>query len=236
MITDTLNEQSRSHDPSLSAFCRFVLEHMSEFPDMSVDEIAQGCFVSRGQISKLIHKLNYAGMEEFKDDVRDYNHSLSEKPACLNTENDLLLYLKQEEKAVHTLSENFPYEKLQELIQKIREADTIYIFGHGDTRVHCLHLLNILQAKGRKAVLLEAHYAEVPFYQANDLLLILSCTGSSFRYHPSMMHRILKAPVSKILLTCGKAEQAVNTILLPSAAGLEEVTMRTFLDCIGRTL
>ena len=50
------------------SICKYIKDNILEIQNMSIDEIAEGCFVSKSMISKFTKKLGYETFKDFKYD------------------------------------------------------------------------------------------------------------------------------------------------------------------------
>ena len=74
MIDSKLNDILNSYDCNDSAYVisDYIKKNMKKIPNMSIGEVSQACFVSKGQISKFVKKLGYESYSDFKDASIDY--------------------------------------------------------------------------------------------------------------------------------------------------------------------
>ena len=63
-INDILNSQVESS--SLSALCLFLKDNIKMIPQLTIQDIAKACHISKGQVSKCIKMLDYKNYEEFR--------------------------------------------------------------------------------------------------------------------------------------------------------------------------
>lgn len=68
MIDSKLNDILNSYDCNDSAYVisDYIKKNMKEIPVRSIGEVAEACFVSKGQISKFVKKIGYESYFDFK--------------------------------------------------------------------------------------------------------------------------------------------------------------------------
>ena len=61
-----------NRDSTNEVICRFMMNHLLEIPQMSVNEIADACFTSHPSIIRFTRELGFEGMADFKYNVQNY--------------------------------------------------------------------------------------------------------------------------------------------------------------------
>lgn len=208
MIVDKLNDiiNGNNESSTIINLCIFIKENITTINDMTIDEIASACFMSKGQVSKCIRKLDYKNYEEFKYACNDYNDSLITRTGIFKHEYTLKQNIEQYTNSyINTLLNILPvinYSLLQELTNDIINSHKIYVYGHGDVRTVCYMMQRELNTMNKSVIICDVDYVKKYHYQDSDLLIMLSTNGQTFHYHKRIVSRILKEQVSKWLITC----------------------------------
>ena len=70
VLSDYLKRSNK--DSTNEVICRFLMNHLMEIPEMSVNEIADACYTSHPSIIRFTKELGYDGFADFKYNVQDY--------------------------------------------------------------------------------------------------------------------------------------------------------------------
>lgn len=189
---------------------------------MTIDEIAQSCHTSKGQISKYVKQLGYSGMKDLKDACND---SCSGFQRTNNPLYDLNIpaveqYCTETDLLIHSLQysmQHFDSRKTQELINDLHTSKKIYVYGHGHTNSICSYIQTELSARGKNVVICDVDFSKTYKFQPEDLLLILSIDGNTFYYESRVISRIVKCNVNTWLITCNRnLNFSKNTFVIPA--------------------
>lgn len=111
MIDSKLNDILNSYNCNDSAYVisDYIKKNMKEIPVCSIGEVAEACFVSKGQISKFVKKLGYESYFDFKDACIEYLEAQIQKKQIFRRELNL-------EKNVAAFTDQ--YRKMLQFIEK----------------------------------------------------------------------------------------------------------------------
>lgn len=80
-VSDILN--SHSTNTTLVELCSYIKINIHRIPNLNIDDISKESFISKGQISKCIRKLDYENYEVFKNECIQYLDSLTKRKNLL---------------------------------------------------------------------------------------------------------------------------------------------------------
>lgn len=208
MIVDKLNDiiNSYSENSSLKNFCFYVKENIEEIEYMNINQLAKGCYVSKGQISKYTRQLGYNSFAEFKNDCISYKDSLTRKTPFFNRKISLIQNVNNTmigyvQCLKHTMK-RLDYVKLEQLTQDILSSHYVYLYGQGDVRGNCYNIQRELKYLGKSVMILDEKLSKNYKFQENDILIVLSTNGQLFEYNKRRIKKIKEIDVNKWLITC----------------------------------
>lgn len=230
MILDKVNDilNTRNQNDSIYAIAGYIKSHIDEIPFLTIDAVAAGCFVSKGQISKTIRTLGYENYASFKDACRNYVDSLERKSFLFNKAygfpENVALFNQKLSETFQYVTNHLDYATLEKLVNVIGRQKRVYLFAQGDIRSVC-HTIQIeLSRLSISTVICDADFdVDFPLNQ-DDFLLVLSVNGNTFRYSKRITRRIKSLQNTTWLITCNDQLEFPNKCVVPS----NETTLNDF--------
>lgn len=223
MIIDKLNEVLNSVDShtTMYVFCSYVKSHIHEIAYMKIEEVANNCYASKGQISKCAKNLGFNSYLEFKDSCIDYCQSFDAKPVFFSREYDLPQNTKQfahhVSKSITYVGEHINYSHLSHFINDILKSEKVYLYAQGDNRSLCNVIQVELSALYIPVYICDADFMKEYEFNENHVLIILSTNGTIFHLNKRIISRLMKANVKTWLITCNQnMEFSKYTLIVPS--------------------
>ena len=205
---DKLNDVTNSYKKNSTCYILslFFQEHIHEIPYITMDEVAIRTFVSKSQISKYVRYLDYKTYIDFKDACLEYLESLERrrhdfdvydnmKDNILNFTNTMIYFL-------NSLTNSLDYNRLELLIKQLTSANTIYVFAQGDARYLCHQIQTELQVINKNVIICDVDFNHSYDINDNDLLLVLSIDGNTFKYNKRVVKRLEETNGTKWLISC----------------------------------
>lgn len=207
LIMDKLNDVTNSYkkDSTFYLLSLFFQEHIHEIPYITIDEVASRSHVSKSQISKYVRYLDYHNYIDFKDACLEYLESLEHRRYKLSNEKTIkemsIEFIYNIEKLLSSTLRSLDFQNLERLVQDLINTNTIYVFAQGDARYLC-HLLQIeLQLINKNVIICDGDFNQFYGIQKNNLLLVLSVNGNTFKYNQRVVKRIEDVKGKKWLIT-----------------------------------
>lgn len=240
MIVDKLNDIINSYNEkdSLMSLCVYVKENIRIVPQMSIDELAQKTYLSKGQISKSIRLLGYQNFSEFKYACQNYNDSLLRKKRLFNKEKSVKQNCNDvTNKYCHCIqytSNKLDYFVFNQLTKEIIAHPRIYVYAHGDARGNCYNLQRELKYIGISVMIIDEDFSKKYQFCDDDLLIVLSTNGQIFEYNQRILLKIKKLKISKWLITCHeKVIFEGKQLIIPSDnKNYNEYVMKYLIDML----
>ncbi|CAM4136664.1 RpiR family transcriptional regulator [Streptococcus penaeicida] len=152
----------------------FIENNRKTIPNMTSQELADRCFVSRSSISRLLRKLEIDSFAELK-------FLLSQKEKVNQTEEtDFNRLLKRYHRYIDQI---FEKQDLHQLVTLLAQTDKLFVYGTGNAqKMEVESLRQLFSSVGKEVIVFfdkgEYDYVKANFSQ-NDLILLLSFKGES---------------------------------------------------------
>lgn len=208
MLLEKLNDiiNGNEENNTMLILYRYVKEHIGEIPDMTLDELAEKTFISRGQISKSVRRIGYENYNDFRDACRAVVHSLSCDVKLINHKDTLSQsaerFFEGSYHSIHHMLSHLSYDKVNRLLEKLKTAETVYLFGRGDAHLDCYILERGLSRRDITCVLCDAEFHTTYPMKEKDVLLFVSVNGETFHYDARLVKKLEESRADKWLVTC----------------------------------
>ncbi|MGH2117452.1 MurR/RpiR family transcriptional regulator [Aerococcus sp. L_32] len=205
---DKLNDVTNSYKKNSTFYILslFFQEHIHEVPYITMDEIANRTFVSKSQISKYVRYLDYKTYIDFKDACLEYLESLEGRRFDLqrsnNAKDNIVNFTDTMVNGLNTLTNSVDYIRLDLLTEQLAAANTVFVFAQGDVRYLCYQIQIELQVINKNIIICDVDFQHFYNISDNDLLLVLSVNGNTFKYNKRVVKRLEETHGMKWLITC----------------------------------
>ncbi|MDR0298057.1 MAG: MurR/RpiR family transcriptional regulator [Streptococcaceae bacterium] len=153
----------------------WFLSHLSDFGDLTIDEIAKLNFTSKSSISRFIRKIGYEGFAELKYEIKKEHKDKENR----DDNNFMDLQTSDVQRTMNMLKS----EDLTEIISKIIRSNNLYCYGTG-------HLQNIaIKEFSKQMVFLKKWVRHIkaktefditlPNIQPDDFVILVSLSGET---------------------------------------------------------
>ena len=210
MIIDKVNDILNSHstNTTLVELCSYIKMNIHRIPNLNIDDISKECFISKGQISKCIRKLDYENYEEFKNECIQYLDLVTKRKKFMNPqfnfETNVMHFTRDIIENIQYTINHTNLRLIQKLVQDIKNANKVYLYAHGDVRSVCYNIQRELQIYDIQTIICDADFNKDYHFLDNDILIVLSTNGYSFHYNKRIIKRIKESKVDKWLITCNE--------------------------------
>ena len=255
LLNDYLKRSNK--DSTNEVICRFLLDHMTEVSEMSVNEIADACYTSHPSVIRFTRELGFDGFADFKYEVQNYIDEvnagilrISFPVDTQHTDEDFEKSLNEwmEIQKQHIVSSlvGTDREKIIELCKQIHDHRKVVLAGGGLSQV-ILELFRIELARCGKVVTnIGTDFEAIGAYEKEEtMVVLLSMNGLILNYfkrddrHRDLSKIISDNAESSWLLTMKKDLVRVPTnemIVIESEKGSFDVDLNTaivFFEMIG---
>ncbi|MBC2579494.1 MurR/RpiR family transcriptional regulator [Clostridium sp. DJ247] len=153
---------------------KYISKNKSEVTELTCEQLAKNCHVSRTTLLRFCHKLNLKSFAEFKYLLKSQEHS-----NCKNLHIDI----EEACRSYHKIIDEMKKHKYDDICSLIYNAETIYIYGTGNSqKTEAEEFKHIFLSTG-KCVIHLFDLGEVQFMQnkfaSRDLFIIISLSGET---------------------------------------------------------
>lgn len=218
-VNDILN--TTYTNDTYHAICKYIKDHILEIPNMSIDEMADGCFVSKSMISKFTKKLGYETFKDFKYDCEIHCDSIKDMPTTEYKSNDLrenvIEIMDSITNAFRNAVNKIDYEALDTLIEDIDKCSCVVAVGHGASKNICESLQFYFDYIKKPVMIADADFTREVLIEENAIILIISANGNILKYDKRLINRINSLKQKKWLITCNSDIKKIdNIVVIPS--------------------
>lgn len=124
---ELMNRYYRTFSENEKYVCRYIMEHKKDCCQKSIDEFAKECHVSKTMLVRFAKKMLLPGFGELKAMIRlETEENLDSQDKLLDTVTG----------SYHKMIDDFYKRDMTGILEKIRRADRILIYGSGTAQSH----------------------------------------------------------------------------------------------------
>lgn len=173
-IDELVNENYGKLTENDHEIFKYISKNKSEVSELTSEELAKKCHVSRTTLLRFCHKLDLKSFAELKYLLKSQEHT-----------NDQNVNIDIEEacKVYHKIIDEMKQYKYDEICSLIYNAETIYIYGTGNSQKAEAESFKHMFLSMGKCVIDLFDLGEIQFMQskfaAKDLFIIISLSGET---------------------------------------------------------
>lgn len=204
MILNKLNDwlYNTDHDDINHLIARFIKKNLNYISNMTIDEVATGCYVSKAKISNFCKVLGYKNFIEFKDDCA---REVKNKKIVIDRQKENLdLEFKQHiYKSMHAIENNLcriHQSDMDRLVENITKSSHIYLYGGAYSNLLCQYMQCECDILEKEVIVLDEKLKKEYMMSNESLLIVMSVEGHTLN-NQRLLHKIKKYPVNKWLIS-----------------------------------
>lgn len=182
-----IKEAENSFTSTEKNIAEYILEHSADIPYYSAQILAKKSKTSAAAVIRFSKKLGYKGFSELKMSLASSKQNEEENIDIVVEETDDLTTLIQKLCQLNTTTVAKTYQMinanvLQNAINLIKKADTVYLFGVGSSAIVANDLSIKLIRIGKKAISNSDIHVQVTFTECikkNDVAIFISYSGKT---------------------------------------------------------
>lgn len=209
MLMNKLNEclYYTSHDDIDHQIAKYLKRNLASISDMTIDELAKSCYVSKAKVSKFCKTLGYDNFIAFKDDcAREIKaKKLVIKTQRENLEIDYLDHLNQSFKAIETNLALIDKYKIEQLIKDIASAKQIFIYGIAYSKLLAQYLQYESDFLDKEVIVMDEKLIKNYVLKDDSLLIVISVEGRGLS-DQRLSRRLKKYSTNKWIISTDKIE------------------------------
>lgn len=211
MLTNKLNDilNNTPANDIYHIICKYIKDHVLEIPYMSIDEVANGCYVSKSMITKFVKKLGYNSFKEFKQDCEVRLCSIKNDRPFIEIKNEenvnrIKIFSDYLINSFDTAMEQLDDKKVLNLVKDIENCSQIVALGHGMSKMMCEMLQYYLDYLKIPVLVSDSDFNCESQMDKNTLIIVISAKGYLFKYDKRLIYKINQLKQTKWLITCNQ--------------------------------
>ncbi len=203
--------QSEPNDSIDCQIANYLLEHIQDLNDITANDLAQTCQVSKSSISRFTRRVGLNDFYELKHMLHHYQHNLTkfDFTSRSDNENSMIQYIETVSQHIQDLRYMLDFDAIDEITDDIYHYPKVIIAGSLQANSVCLSLQVDLFSSG-KVVQAKVKYTElreiIDKADSQTLIIVLSSTGRFFQRLFVRDQRLLKKDKPKIYLITASAK------------------------------
>ena len=148
---------------------------------MTIDELADACYVSKGKISKFCKNLGYDSFIAFKDDCLKQLSSkkIAVEKQRIGLEIDFINHLHKSLGVIETNLGLLDTKEIDLLVKEISKNKYIFLYGNAYTNLLCHYIQYECDFLDKEVIVLDETLNKDYIMNDNSLLIVLSVEGNS---------------------------------------------------------
>lgn len=248
MIIDKLNRylNNSNLDDINHLIGKFIKKNINNIPNMTIDEIAKGCYVSKAKISSFCKGLGYDNFISFKDECKN-ELILRKQVVGRQSENLHKKSIEHIHDSLSALERNLvkiDFNKVEMLAERIKSSKYIFLYGVAYSYLLCQYIQYELDFLGMGVILMDENLDRNYIMKDNSIIIIVTVEGYAFTNNKRLMRKLKDYPCEKWIITtdCISAniiEKVDNSIVVPSEdveVKDRRILIRYLIDIVIRSI
>lgn len=171
-----------------------ILVFQKEYKDLSCEQLAKACHISRATLLRLCRKIGLNSFSELKYLLN--MESFEEQTSHTDFHQICEDY--------HLLIDNLKKISFDDICEKIYQAETVYVYGTGNEQKNLAQELKQIFLSAGKCIIDLFDYGEIEFmkdsFQESDLFIVISLSGET-REGIDILNYISSSPIQTLSIT-----------------------------------
>lgn len=190
----------------------YITNHLNEISTMSIVKLSENASVSTATIVRLMKKIGYEGYTSFKYSLKEKHNFSDETNEMEDIGNEISQAIQKNELEVSKTIQLQSIGQIEDAVQKMYNAEKIYIFGRGFSEMIAKEMTIKLQLMGKNC---EIHddpniiRNKSKSLKENDLAIFISLNGETEELVEACKNLSIKQ-ITTITLTCRMESRLVT--------------------------
>lgn len=202
---------------------KFIKKNIDDIENMTIDELARACFVSKAKISKFCKTLGYDNFIAFKDDCA--KEMKTKKLVLENQKYNLDVEFQEHiHNSLKTLENNLcliDYHIINSLVNEINEAQYIFMYGVAYSNLLCQYMQYGCDFLDKEVIVLDEKLKKDYVMKEKSLLIVISVDGHALEHDHRLFYKLMKYPVKKWIISTDRIQKHFlnnfdNSLIIPS--------------------
>lgn len=225
MLITKLNDclYNSNHDDINHMIAKYIKQNIDIMGDMTIDELASACYVSKAKISKFCKNLGYDNYIALKDDCIK-QVKIKEMVIENKKQNISVDYKKHLHHSIKTIENNLScidLSKLDELVKDIDKAQYIYLYGIDYGNLLCKYIQYESDILSKDMIVMDERLTKEYILDPTSIIIVISVEGKDLEDNLRVMRKLSQYHNKKwIISTDNMNKNLLNyfdyTFLVPS--------------------
>ncbi|MGL4992164.1 MAG: MurR/RpiR family transcriptional regulator [Sarcina sp.] len=223
MLINKINEilnTSYAND-TYQSIGRYIKDNINEIPKLSIEEIANSCFVSKSMITKFTKKLGFESFKDFKYECEEHSRAIETMPNIKYKTNTLrenvVEMMDSVNNAFRNAANELDYKSLEIFIEDIKNCSSVIAIGNGSSKNVCESLQFYFDYIKKPVYIADVDFKREIDIDENAIIILISANGNMIKYNKRTIRKVNELKQKKWLITCNEdVKEIENTIVIPS--------------------
>lgn len=181
----------------------YIKKHIDVIENMTINELANACFVSKAKISNFCKALGYDNFIAFKEDCAK---EMKMKMIVLenqkeNLEIDFQEHLHRSMRIIENNLLKINRYQIDALIKDMYIADCVYLYGIAYSNLLCHYVQYECDFLGKEVIILDEKLKGDYVIKERSLLIVISIEGHALDNNQRILRQLLKFSVNKWIIS-----------------------------------
>lgn len=244
MLMNKLNDflYNTDHQDINHFIAKYIKRHLDDIDNMTIEELAQACFVSKAKISKFCKTLGYDSFIAFKDDCfkEKETKQVVLEIQKVGLEVEFQEHLHNSLKIIEANLTNLDPIKIDLLVKEIKKAQYIYLFGIAYSNLLCKYIQYECDFLNKEVIVLDEKLSKDYVMKENSLLIVMSVDGLGLQHDARLFRKLMRYPVKKWIISTDVIDSKLlvdfdeSVIILAEGTDVKDrrLLVRYFIDII----
>ncbi|MGL5616489.1 MAG: MurR/RpiR family transcriptional regulator [Sarcina sp.] len=223
MLINKINEilnTSYAND-TYQSIGKYIKDNINEIPNMSIEEIAKSCFVSKSMITKFTKNLGFESFKDFKYECEEHALAIEQMPN-LNYKSDNLRenvveMMDSITNAFRNAANEIDYKLLEVFIEDIKKCSSVIAVGDGSSKNVCESLQFYFDYIKKPVYIADVDFKRDIDIEDSAIIILISANGNMINYNKRTVRKVNELKQKKWLITCNdEVKDIENIIVIPS--------------------
>lgn len=189
---------SEKKDSTNHQIATYILEHIDEMQNIGIQDLAKRCHVAMSSISRFCKEIGLKDFAQLKELLADSNFYFEEQSQSTSLQVRVRDYGQKIYESIQMVESSLNLKQLISLCQDLYQYQRVGIFGLLKAQTAAMNLQTDLLMTGKQVKSYVSYFQQMDYIlnaDENDLIIILSYTGSYFEYENlRVLQKKLEAP------------------------------------------
>lgn len=211
------------HDDINHIIVKYIKKNIDRMDTMTIDELADACYVSKGKISKFCKSLGYESFIAFKDECAN---EAKEKSIVIEKQKEGLdvSFKDHLHQSIHLMEKNLSGLDLVSvdlLVKEMKKANHIFLLGISYSNLLCRYMQYECDYFDKEVIVVDEKIHKDYVFDKESFLIVVSVEGLGLEHERHLLDKIKHYPVNKWIISTDRIRKSIldtfdYSIIIPS--------------------